>query len=418
MTAIDRRGFIKIAGVSMLAARLPTIARAAAAHVVVVGGGAAGTIAARRIADLGIRVTLIERRARYYSSLGSNQALSGMTMGGKTNFGYEVLATHAIDVVHDDVVSIDTQKRLVGLASGSTLSYDRLILAPGISVDTQSIAGYDPTTTQRIPHAWRDHEQTLLLRRQIEALRPGGTVMIAVPGNPISSPAAPYERASHIAHFLKQKNPTAKLLICDAKSDFPMSGLFRAAWDELYPGMIDWVGKRDTGGAATEVDSSAMKVSFPQESFSADVVNIVPPQVAGRLADGAGVRDATGWCPVDVSSFEAKAQSGVYVIGDATSAQGLPKTAQIANSQAKVCAGAILASLTGVAMDPIRFIDVDYNVVGPDYAFYSVTTYRLDGSGTGIVTVATGQSSPDAPRNRDFYYALSWYNNISQEMFG
>jgi sulfide dehydrogenase [flavocytochrome c] flavoprotein subunit len=420
MTDIGRRGFLKITGVSMLAARWASIAHGAAPHVVVVGGGAAGTIVARRISGSGsgIRVTLIERHERYYSRLASNQMFSGLETDGVTDFGYETLAKHDINVVHDVVSTIDPQKRLVTLASGNSLTYDRLVLAPGIRVDTQSIAGYDSNAAQRMPHAWTDPEQTLLLRRQIESMRPGGIMMTAVPPDPISSPCAPYERVSLIAHFLKQKNPSAKLLICDAKSDFPLSGLFRAAWDELYPGMIEWIGERDTGGGVSGVDSGTMKVSFPKQSFTADVVNIIPPQAAGNLATSTGVSDASGWCPVDIKTFESVSQPGVYVVGDATLAHALPKTTQIANSQAKVCASAVLESLTGVAMEPVRFIDVDYNIVAPNYAIYSVTTYRVNDTGKGVVAVSNHQSSPNDDRGRDFAYALSWYNNISREMFG
>ena len=161
-----------------------------------------------------------------------------------------------------------------------------------------------------------------------------------------------------------------------------------------------------------------MKVSFPNQSFTADVVNIIPPQLAGSLATSTGVIDASGWCPVDIKTFESVAQPGVYVVGDATGGHALPKTTQIANSQAKVCASAIAESLTGVAMAPARFIDVDYNIVAPNYAIYSITTYRLDDTGNGVATVSKQQSSPDDDRGRDFAYALSWYNNISREMFG
>jgi sulfide dehydrogenase [flavocytochrome c] flavoprotein subunit len=420
MTDIGRRGFLKITGASMLAAKWPSMAYGAAPHVVVVGGGAAGTIVARRISasGSGIRVTLIERNERYYSRLISNQMFSGLETAGSTDFGYESLGKHDINVVHDVVSTIDSQKRLVSLASGNSLTYDRLVLAPGIRVNTQSIVGYDSSAVQRMPHAWTDQEQALLLRRQIESMRPGGIMMMAVPPDPISSPCAPYERASLIAHFLQQQNPSAKLLICDAKTDFPLSGLFRAAWDELYPGMIEWVGVRDTGGAVSEVDSGTMKVLFPKQSFTADVVNIIPPQSAGNLATRTGVIDASGWCPVDIKTFESVEQPGVYVVGDATQAHALPKTTQMANSQAKVCASAVVESLTGVAMEPARFIDVEYNIVAPNYAIYSITTYRLDDTGNGVVAVSNRQSSPDDERGRDFSFALSWYNNISREMFG
>lgn len=419
MTDLRRRGFIKLAG-AVLATRWPAIALGAAPHVIVVGGGAAGTIVAKRIANAGsgIRVTLIERHERYYSSLLGGQTLTGFKLEGVTDFGYENLEKQGIDVIHDSVSAIEPQKRLVSLGNGNSLSYDRLVLATGIRLDTQSIAGYDANTALRMPHAWNDREQNLLLRRQVESMRAGGTIVVTVPADPISSPAAPYERASHIAYYLKQRNPTAKLLICDAKTDFPLSDLFRAAWDELYHGIIEWIGGTDTGGGLSGVDPDAMKISFPQQSFTADVVNIIPPQSAGFLAESVGVKNTEGWCPVDISTFETVAQPGVYVIGDAAQAHVLPKTAQMANSQAKVCASAIVASLGGEAIGPVRFVNVDYSVIAPNYGIYSIATFKPDDSGEGVVTVSTQHSSSDTSRSREFQYAMSWYNNISREMFG
>jgi sulfide dehydrogenase [flavocytochrome c] flavoprotein subunit len=422
MTAFGRRKFLGVAGASALATQWPGFAFGAAPHVVVVGGGAAGTVAAKQIAlmNSGIDVTLIEQNSLYYSSLGASQVLCGMMAEGPMTFNYDALGRHGIQVMHDVVTTIDTQKRLVATGSGTSLTYDRLVLAPGIALNGNSIAGYDESTEALMPHAWRDAKQSSILLRQIESMRPGGTVMITVPTDPISSSTAPYERASHVARYLKMHNPTAKVLIGDAKPDFPMAKLFRAAWDELYPGVIEWISGQDTGGNVSSVDTGAMKVVFPKLTFNADVANIIPPPTAGSLADKAGVRDASGWCPVDIGTFESARQPGIHVIGDATLTSGLPKSAQIANSQAKNCAQAIVSELKGIDAGPVRFIDVDHNVIGPDYAFSSIRTYRPDDTGNGVVQVSSVQSAPDAPlsqRSRDFAYAMSWYNNISQEMF-
>ena len=378
MIDFHRRSFLKIAGVSVLAAKWPGLAHGAAPHVVVVGGGAAGTVAAKQIAfsNSGISVTLIERHKQYHSNLAASQRLSGMIAADALRFDYEALGWYGITVIHDAVARIDAEKRLVSTVGGSSLSYDRLILAPGIDLDKNAIVGYDESAEARMPHAWHDWEQTSVLLRQIESMRPGGTVMITVPEDPISSATAPYERASHIAHYLKLNNPTAKVLIGDAKKDFPLSDMFRAAWADLYPGMIEWVGGQDTGGNVSGVDIGAMKIVFPDQTFSADVANIIPPLTAGSLADKADVRDASGWCPVDITSFESIRQPGIHVIGDATLADGLPKSAQVANSQAKICAFAIISALQGAEPGPVRFIDMDYSVIGPDYAFSSISTYQ------------------------------------------
>ena len=421
MTNLNRRQLLKIAGASALAT--PALTFGATAQVVVVGGGAAGTVAARHIAagNPDISVTLIERRERYHSGLASSQTLGGLMSANIVQFGYEALVRAGINVVQDVITSINAEQRVVLTASGKSVSYDRLVLAPGVSLERNTIDGYNEETALRMPHAWHDQGQTTILRQQIQSMGAGGTVIIAVPAGPISSPSAPYTRASRIAHYLKQNNPTAKVLVCDTKPDFPMSDLFRAAWQELYPGMIEWVSGQDTGGDIQAIDAGSMQIIYPLQTFSADVANVILPQSAGSLATAAGVCDTGGWCPVDITTFQSVRQPGIHIIGDSTQVDGLPKSAQIANSQAKACAQAIVSNLTDAEPGAVRFIDVDYSVVGNDYAFSTVTAYRPNDAGDGVQQISSQRSSladPRSRRSRDYAYALSWYNNISQEMFG
>jgi sulfide dehydrogenase [flavocytochrome c] flavoprotein subunit len=422
MNQIRRRKFLQLAGASVITARWPSIAYGAAPHVVVVGGGIAGTVAAKQIAasGTGIRVTLIERNQHYQSLLTSSPILAS-GMHGSAEYSYQSLGQYGISVIHDAVAAIDTDKNVVTTIGGTSVAYDRLVLAPGIDLNRSAITGYDDNVEARMPHAWTDRDQASALWKQIESMRPGGTVLITVPAGPVSSPAAPYERASHIAHYLKMHNPTAKILICDAKNDFPSSELFKAAWEYLYPGMIDWIGGGETGGNVERVDAGAMTIYFPNQSFSADVASIIPPLSAGSLADKANVRDATGWCPVNMMTFESIRVPGIHVIGDAAIINGLPKSAQIANSQAKICAYAIISAMTGAAKVPVRFTDVDYNVIAPNFAFFSIATYRPDENGDGVIEMSSSRSSPSDSanrHNRNFDYAMSWYNNISHDMFG
>ena len=148
--------------------------------------------------------------------------------------------------------AVEPRARRVSLADGQTLSYDRLVLAPGIDMSWDALPGYSEAAAERMPHAWKAGEQTLLLRRQLEAMEDGGLVVISVPANPFRCPPGPYERASLIAYYLKTHKPRSKLIILDAKDAFSKQRLFLNAWKELYPGMLEWVplsnGRRGNGG--------------------------------------------------------------------------------------------------------------------------------------------------------------------------
>jgi NADPH-dependent 2,4-dienoyl-CoA reductase/sulfur reductase-like enzyme len=284
----------------------------------------------------------------------------------------------------------------VALNTGATLSYDRLILAPGIDIAWGALPGYDEAASDVLPHAWKAGAQTLLLRKQLESMEDGGVVVISAPANPYRCPPGPYERASLIAAWLAKHRPRSKLLLLDAKDAFSKQKLFEAAWARFYPGLLERVGLSD-GGKVTSVNPASRTFTTDFDTHRADVGNVVPPQRAGRIAALAGVADRTGWCPVDPATFESKLQPGVHVIGDAAIAGAMPKSAFAANAQAKVCADAVATLLAGgTPMEP-RLINVCYSLAAPSYGISVAGVYRpLNGQLTEIPG-AGGPSPLDAP---------------------
>lgn len=428
MHRLNRRDLLKLAGGALLASRFPAaLAASSSGRVVVIGGGAAGTIVAKHLrnADPGIDVTLIERNPHYQTTLMSNTLLSQIEFVDTHTFSYEGLTRRGIKLVHQTVTGINAETKTVVTSAGS-ISYDRLIIAPGFGHSSTAIEGYDKAAEQLMPDAWKTPKETVLLREQIEKMRPGGTVLVATPRTAISCPSGPYERVSHIAHFLKKHNPRAKILIIDANDQFRTQDLFMQAWENFYPGMIEWVKGSDTKGGIRRVDAKSMKLFAEGTDFHADVANVILPQRAGDVATLAGVVDSTGWAPVDPTTFESTKRPGIHVIGDAASVGALPKSAQIANSQAIVCAGAVVALLNGggdaarKSMPAARFFEIAYNIVAPNYAFSSIDVYRPTDDRKGVIRVSGGQSPSNASaehRNREFAYAQSWYNNITHDMF-
>jgi sulfide dehydrogenase [flavocytochrome c] flavoprotein chain len=406
------------------AALPPRAARAqgAAPRVVVVGGGFAGATCARALRQLDprIAVTLVESNPTFVACPLSNAVIGGLRELSAQQFTYERVAADGITVARATATSVDVTARSVTLADGARLPYDRLVLAPGIDIRWDALAGYDEAAAALMPHAWRAGEQTLLLRRQLEAMDDGGLVVISAPANPFRCPPGPYERASLIAHYLKTKKPRSKLIVLDAKDTFSKQRLFQAAWAELYPSLLEWV-PLSKGGSVTSVDAATRTLVTDFGRHQAKVANVIPPQKAGRIAEFAGVADRSGWCPIDPATMESKLQPGIHVIGDAAIAGAMPKSAFAANSQAKVCAAAVATLLRGGTPAVPKLINTCYSLVAPDYGISVAGVYHPSGGQLADVPGAGGVSPADASRAAraaEAVLAEAWFRTITVEVFG
>lgn len=428
MNKFTRRRFVQCIGsVGAVSSTLgwPALGLAGAGgHVVVIGGGFGGASCARYLRRIApeIDVTLVERNTNYTTCPFSNAVLGGLHDMDFITHGYDALRhRHGARVIHDSATSIDAVARKVTLAGGETLTYDRLVVSPGIDLQYDAIAGYDEEVSRTMPHAWQAGDQTRILRKQLEAMPDGGVVIITAPRNPFRCPPGPYERASLIAHYLKQAKPRSKILIYDAKGNFSKQPLFEQGWQALYPGMIEWIGETD-GGAIEAVDATKMTVQpVFGDAQKGDVINLIPPQKAGAIAHTAGLVDDNGWCPVDQKTFESRLHSGIHVIGDAAIANPMPKSGFAASSQGKVCATAIAASLSDQEMPAPSYVNTCYSLIGPDYGISVAAVYRFGESGIYAVEGAGGVSPMDAGeafRLAEAQYATGWYQSITSDTWG
>src|SRR3954451_23923403 len=420
----SRRDFLKtaVAGASAAVLPLPAIAQGAGGRVVVVGGGFGGATCARfiRRIDPRIAVTLVEASPTFTACPFSNLVIVGLRDLKAQEFGYDKLAVDQVTVQISPATAIDTQGRSVTLGNGTSLPYDRLVLSPGIDIRWDGLPGYTEAAAERMPHAWKAGEQTLLLRRQLEAMEDGGTVVISAPANPFRCPPGPYERASLIAYYLKTNKPRSKLIILDAKDAFSKQRLFQNAWKELYPDMIEWV-SLSQGGKVNAVDPATNTLITDFGNHAAQVANVIPPQRAGRIATIAGATDNTGWCAIDPVTFESKSAPNIHVIGDACLAGAMPKSAFSANAQAKVCAAAIATLLSGGTPATPKLINTCYSLAAPDYGISVAGVYQPKNGLLADVEAAGGVSPVDAPREfraREADYAQSWFSTVTAEVFG
>jgi sulfide dehydrogenase [flavocytochrome c] flavoprotein chain len=416
-----RRDVARGIAASAMASILPRPSFAqATARIALIGGGFGGASCARALRKLDpkVQVTLIEPSRIFTACPFSNEVIAGLRELPAQQFTYDSIAKEGVSVIVQAATKIDSLARKVGLADGGSVSYDRLVLAPGIDLRFDALPGYDEDAALKMPHAWKAGEQTVLLRKRIEAMEDGGTVVLAVPAAPLRCPPAPYERASLIAHYLKAKKPHSKILILDAKDGFSQQKLFEAAWQELYPGMIERIALSQ-GGRVTSVDAATNTIVTDFGNYTAAVASVIPPQKAGRIAGIAGAADKTGWCPIDPTSFASKLVANVHVIGDAAISGGIPKSASAAHAQGNACAAAIVNLLAGKAPETPRLTGACYNTVAPGYAFSLSGIYQpRDGQFAEAESVTSPVNAPREVRAREAEAAENWFKTITVDAFG
>lgn len=418
---LNRRHFIGsglVAG-SLLAA--PVVVGQAKPRVVVIGGGAGGTTAARylaRDAKGALDVTLVEANPIYTTCYFSNLYLGGVREFESLQHRYDRVAAGGVTVITDTATAVDRAAQTVTLAGGQVLGYDRLVLSPGIDFIEGSVPGWTLADAEAMPHAYKAGPQTQLLKRMVEAMPEGGTFAMVAPPNPYRCPPGPYERISMIAHLLKQKNPTAKILILDPKEKFSKQALFEEGWGRYYDGMIDWIGP-EFGGGAVEVRPATMQVVVEGVAQKVDCCNVIPGQVAGRIAAIAGVTDETGWAPVHPENMKSRLDGNVFVLGDSAAQGDMPKSAFAANSQAKIAAMTIRGELTGSTVFPAKYTNTCWSLIAPEDGVKLGASYEPTPKKIASVDSFISNTGEDAAlRKATFEESLGWYSGITADIFG
>lgn len=413
--AMDRRDFLKIAASTALVS-LPMLSKAATqakGRVVVIGGGYAGASAAKYLrtwSNGGLNVIVVEPRSQFVSCPLSNLVLGGNKDINDLTFGYDLLkSNHGIQWVNDEVVAIDVASRVVKMKQGE-LAYDRLVIAPGIDFMFEQLPMLQsPEAQEVVPHAWKAGAQTVNLRKQLESMKDGGVFVMSIPKAPYRCPPGPYERVCQVAFYLKNHKPNSKIIVLDANAEIiSKKSLFTKAWAEMYAGMIDY--RPNSSVLAVDVGTKNVKTEF--ESVQANVLNVIPPQRAGKIAQivGAATVDKR-WCEVDFLTYESKIVPNVHIIGDSVSA-ALPKSAHMATSQARVCANAIVALLSDQAPDTLPvFANTCYSYVSDKMAMHVANVYRYDANKKMMVP-AEGGGVSDKPSELEGNYAQAWAKNI------
>lgn len=420
--SIGRRGFIQgTLGVSAMAALYGCAgAGKGMGHVVVVGGGYGGATAAKYISmwsNGGIRVTLVERNAAFVSCPISNLVLAGEKQLSDITVGYEGLAKYGIKVVQDEVTAVDADKRVVKLAKGGDLTYDRLVLSPGVDFMYDGLPGLQSAAAQQaILHAWKAGPQTVALRKQLEAMPDGGVFAMTIPKAPYRCPPGPYERACMVAHYFKTKKPKSKVLVLDANEEIvSKKGLFLKAWADNYKGIIEYRPQNEL----RDVDAGNRTAILEFDQVKADVLNVVPPQRAGDIAAKSGLKLINNrWVDINWLTMESTSTPNIHVLGDAIfPAPTMPKSGHMANQHAKLAAAAIVNLMAGQPpSDAPLVMNTCYSFVDATNVVHVASVHAYDPATKQVQPVKGAGGLSAGPTEMEGKFALAWAKNIWADM--
>jgi len=420
---INRRHLLIGSSAFGLSLSSSTVFGQARPRVLVIGGGPGGATAAKYIAKDSkgaIDVTLIEPSKQFVTCFHSNLYLGGFKDMKSITFGYGALKDHGVKVVHQRVMMIDREKKQVILDDNSHMAYDRLIVSPGIDLKYDSVPGWGEEHEEKMPHAWKAGKQTEILRARLDAVPDGGTIVMLAPPNPYRCPPGPYERVSMMAHRLKAAGKTkSKIIILDPKESFSKQGLFQEGWEKIYPGMVEWLGpKIHDGVKSVDVKSSTIVTGFETYKNVA-LVNVIPAQMAGKIARDAGLTNASGFCPINPENMQSANDPSIYILGDACIAGDMPKSAFAANSQAKIAAMFIRGELIGARTFPARYANTCWSLISPDNTVKVGGSYGpKDGKISAIETYVSKLGETVELRKEQQAENVGWYAGITADMFG
>ncbi|MGF1651360.1 MAG: FCSD flavin-binding domain-containing protein [Hyphomicrobiaceae bacterium] len=424
MTELTRRKLGMLAGIGAAALAMPTYLRAQGKpRLVVIGGGAGGATAARYVAkdsENAIDVTLIDASDVYTTCFFSNLYIGGFRDFASIQHSYDRLqSNYGITKVTGMAVAVDRSAKTVRMADGASVPYDRLIVAPGIDIIYDSVPGYSEAAAEIAPHSWKAGRQTELLKAKLDALEDGQNIIMVAPPNPYRCPPGPYERISMMAHILKGKGYTkSKIYVIDPKESFSKQALFMEGWEKHYPGMVEWMGPGVHGGVK-EIDVSAGTVTTDLDTFKGGLLNIIPKQKAGAIASEAGLANDSGFCPIDAANMRSSADENVFVIGDASIAGAMPKSAFSANSQAKVAAMQVRGDLTSARVFPARYSNTCWSLIDTDDGVKVGAQYAPKDGKIDTTSSFISQTGEDAAvRKATYEESLGWYSGIVADTFG
>lgn len=375
------------------------IPKAKGPRVVVVGGGWSGLSVAKYVKkyEPNADVVLIEKRSSFMSCPVSNLWLVGLVdLEFLTHDYYQAARNNNYIYLNATVYDVDRASRVVYTNEG-TVSYDYLVLAPGIDYDYSRWTKGDIELETRLkteyPAGFIPGSEHMTIKNKVEDFE-GGNFVLTVPGGNYRCLPAPYERTCLIAWYMKKEGIKGKVILLDENPDITIKkDGFHSAFNELYKDYVEYL--PSTSISEIDLDKKRIITELGEEIDFADAA-LYPRVRGGKILERVGVAKDSVFnkaeANIDPFTYQVKGDPRVFCSGDVRP-MGFSKSGNTSNSEghhvAKIIANRIKGVDTkwksplticysAVAGDPIRAISVHagyaYDAKKKAFGFHNAST--------------------------------------------
>lgn len=371
-------------------------------RVIVIGGGNAGLSAAGRLRRSGIDdIAVIEPNAEHVFQPLQSHIAGGVARGGEAVRPQALAMPRGVEWVRDRVERLDAAEHRITLVSGDVLTYDHVVVCPGIQRNWTGIPGL--AEAMKTPEGISNYELDLA-RKASPALRDlrSGTVVFVQSAQPSSCADAGQKPMYLACDWWRSRGVLDDIRVVLVR---PEPGLFPvAAIDAELQRKVDEYGIEVRSGAdVVEIDPETHTVVIASadgtETLGYDLLHVEPPQSAPDWLAASDLDDAdsNGYVAIDPETFRSRRYPEVWSIGDAADTRSY-KSGGAIRKQAKILMQNMNAAMQG------RDLPGRYN----GYGVCPVTVSR------GTVVFAefdrSGALAPTVPFWKNLYRErrLSW----------
>lgn len=321
--------------------------------IVIVGGGSAGISVAtsllKRKGDL--EITIIDPAADHYYQPGFTMVGGGVFDLAQTRRDMAAVMPQQVNWIQGAVATFDPDHNSLTLDDGIVITYDRLIVCPGLKLDWDAVAGLRETLGKNGVTSNYLAEYSPYTWQLVQGLKSGKAVFTQPP-MPIKCAGAPQKVMYLSADYWQKNNVLNNIDIAFYNAGGVLFGVA-----DFVPALQRYIDrynvKLQLNQNLVKVDGAAKTAWFSKKDSegntetvqtSFDMLHVCPPQTAPDFIRSSPLADAAGWVDVDPNTLKHKTYANIWGLGDATNSPNA-KTAAAVRKQAPVVACNILRDM-------------------------------------------------------------------------